>query len=355
MAQTKGPIYFGTEILQETHVDFIAWICPDYARLHDGTFASISPDGVSGTQDLLCNLGDVELPNDAIVSGIQVSMFCRQATTAGEFGIEPLSDGNGAYYGVSPPHQWISTPNAWQILTFGSPNDFFQLGLTKRVGSWWNSGSAFLNPFASYALADKMDIDWIQIQVWYDIGQGRYPTAGSSLGSGHAWCNASNIDVWNGTYASCRAVGTSPQQTLWIIGFEFSIPATAKIDGIVVEIIKLYDGRSNGQVVDSCIQLIARGLAQGINKASPSVWPTQAQWTTYGSPTDLWGNSLTASDINDSANFGVAIQVKGTTDATVCVANIDRISLIVYYTDILGSGRSLSFAGRSETIDSSEY
>ena len=65
-------------------------------------------------------------------------------------------------------------------------------------------------------------------------------------------------------------------------------------------------GCNSGAVYDNAVKLIKGGTVGGNNNASTTVWNIATTTATYGSPTDLWGQSWTASDIN-SANFGVVL------------------------------------------------
>lgn len=109
--------------------------------------------------------------------------------------------------------------------------------------------------------------------------------------------------------------------------FGFSIPLTSAILGVQLGI-----NRKNpnglGNTHDSTVSLIKGGVISGNNKALATNWSTTEQYANYGSSSDLWGLSLTPSDIN-SSNFGAAISVFGL--AKVASASVYAFRITVYY------------------------
>jgi len=80
---------------------------------------------------------------------------------------------------------------------------------------------------------------------------------------------------------------------------------------------------------DNVIKIIkADGSLGSTNKAAATVWPTSDAYATYSGPSDLRGETWSASDIND-ADFGVAISVIA--DGQKPIANVDHIRITVYY------------------------
>lgn len=108
---------------------------------------------------------------------------------------------------------------------------------------------------------------------------------------------------------------TGDTNTLTVTGLGFAIPSGATIKGITV---RLYRGANRTNAVqDVTVQLLKAGTAVGNNKAASGYWP-QILWNAYniptidglkqdyGSNTDLWGTTWSASDINNT-NFGIKI------------------------------------------------
>lgn len=106
----------------------------------------------------------------------------------------------------------------------------------------------------------------------------------------------------------------SPTPFLNATSYAFAVPGTATIIGITLTIShESFDGDTfTGSVSDNSVNLLKAGTQVGTNKASPTVWTDNGgpETFTYGSPTDLWGTTWTASDINDP-NFGAQISIFG--------------------------------------------
>jgi hypothetical protein len=112
--------------------------------------------------------------------------------------------------------------------------------------------------------------------------------------------------------------------------FGFSIPTGATIDGILVEI-EIRDNAGTGQVYDSAVKIVkADGSVGSTNKASGTAWPDLDTYRSYGSSSDLWGESWSAENINDS-DFGVVMSV--TIDGFFGAAGVDHIRITVTYTE----------------------
>ncbi|MCA9590845.1 MAG: hypothetical protein KC657_36360 [Myxococcales bacterium] len=106
-------------------------------------------------------------------------------------------------------------------------------------------------------------------------------------------------------------------------GYGFTLPATATIRGISVEIRR----SAQGTVVDS--SLVLSGADQSESRASPLPWPTGNLTTyfdqTYGGPADLWGRAWTAAEVT-SASFGARLRVTASGDG-----HVDAITITVHY------------------------
>ena len=90
---------------------------------------------------------------------------------------------------------------------------------------------------------------------------------------------------------------------------------------------------------DNVVKLVKGGTIVGDNKALTSTdWPNCNSGScfssvTYGSPSDLWGTTWTASDIN-SSNFGVVLSAinSNTNGSRTRIGTVDYIQMTVYYT-----------------------
>ena len=160
------------------------------------------------------------------------------------------------------------------------------------------------------------------------------------------WSSYSNATTSNNVYtiASSFNVGTtSTSNYLKATNFGFSITSGATIDGVVVEIERKCNVNTGSNFIkDNIISLVKGGTVSGNNNADTvTKWSTTEAFFTYGSSSDLWGLSLTDSDINAST-FGVVLSVNGTrAGKTNPTASVDFIRITVYYT-IGGGGGSTS-------------
>jgi hypothetical protein len=108
------------------------------------------------------------------------------------------------------------------------------------------------------------------------------------------------------------------------------------IDGIVVEIKRAANpGVGYNDVNDNKVQIVkSDGSIGTTNNAKPEQWNVlPLAYYSYGSSSDLWGETWTAEEINDE-DFGVVLSVKAlVSDGD---AYVDHIQITVYYTENIG-------------------
>lgn len=108
--------------------------------------------------------------------------------------------------------------------------------------------------------------------------------------------------------------------------FGFSIPSTATIDGIIVEIKRFCEEDSS--VRDSRVSIVkATGAIGATSYQKGGYWPTDLIYYSYGGITDTWNESWTYANIN-SSNFGVVLQARV---GAYKRAKVDHIRIKVYY------------------------
>jgi hypothetical protein len=160
--------------------------------------------------------------------------------------------------------------------------------------------------------------------------------ANGSGGGSVTWTDPGNITASDNSYAVIQGPDGFSSKDLDCTNFGFNLPAGATINGITVSI----ERYGSGQVIDTSIKLLNGDGAGGESEQDKS---TGATWgaegiTTFGSPTDSWGESWTASEVN-SSNFGVRIQCEGVTgDYAVDQAYIDHVQITVYFTSTIKAG-----------------
>jgi hypothetical protein len=158
------------------------------------------------------------------------------------------------------------------------------------------------------------------------------PKSGASFASNNAigtsnWNSTSNAATSNdtSTNTSSMSVGTISEY-LVATDFRFSVPTSATINGIKVEVEKKASGTLTAS--DYAVRIVKGGTIQSTDLSSDIAWPFSDAYTTYGGASELWGTTWTPANINAS-NFGFAIACEGVTGAGGCM--IDHIRITVYY------------------------
>ncbi len=146
------------------------------------------------------------------------------------------------------------------------------------------------------------------------------------------WNTTGNASVSDNQYATCTA-NNSVQVTSYFKaeGFGFNIPAGSTINGVTVNLERSQTG-SGTSFYDEVALLIrndAINYAQSYNRSTGIYWPASDGVITYGGSNDLWGQSWTVDDINNS-KFGFAIAARKISGTKT--AKIDYVSITVNYT-----------------------
>lgn len=162
-----------------------------------------------------------------------------------------------------------------------------------------------------------------------------YPSTVADGGDGETlgpWQNMSNIGAVDGADATYPTIAADGEysSSLLATNFGFSIPAGATITGVQVIAYNVYTTTGGSGGVVKRIQLIKGGLAQGDeNSAGWAIISAPGNSPSPGSDGNMWGLTLTPSDVNAS-NFGAAFQFRAGTEDMGC--GINAIGIIVYYT-----------------------
>jgi len=149
-----------------------------------------------------------------------------------------------------------------------------------------------------------------------------------ALSSDNQYAIFSNATVDNTFYYS---------NYLKVSNFGFSIPAGSTINGVVVgvEVNDSTYGSGDGfEQSDDIAKLVVGGSVVGDNKSLGTNFGYPDHYRSYGSSSDVWGNSLTP-DIINSSDFGFAVSAKSKVYGTRTRedTNIDYITITVYYTE----------------------
>ena len=168
----------------------------------------------------------------------------------------------------------------------------------------------------------------------------------SRAGTNIDWLNPNNIFADDGVFADIVNDGvTNASEYIKGTNYGFTVPSGSTINGIEVTIKRRRTNPSGGPVVnDALLYLIKGGTIQTgwTNKASGTNWPIINAAVTYGGPADMWGGTLSASDVNAS-NFGVALAIDLLDGSTTVQASLDSMTITVYYTPptSVGTGAAL--------------
>lgn len=117
------------------------------------------------------------------------------------------------------------------------------------------------------------------------------------------WVNPSNAASDDGQYADIHYSADGYTEHLVVTGDPPAIPATANIEGFKVGLKGYYNG-------DTTVEgrLIMDGVLKGNSQYIPVLAVGSINLLSYGGSTkDLWGTTLTASDINSASAFGVEL------------------------------------------------
>lgn len=145
-----------------------------------------------------------------------------------------------------------------------------------------------------------------------------------------AWSNPGNAASSNNSYASVVLTSTNSSQYLKATNFSFSIPGGSTIDGILVDIERSAD--SGVTIRDTRVRLVKGGAVGSTDKAATGTsWPGADATASYGSSSDLWGDTWTDSDINAS-NFGVVVACTTPSGGSGINAFVDHIRITITYT-----------------------
>lgn len=162
-----------------------------------------------------------------------------------------------------------------------------------------------------------------------------------------AWTNPGNITAAGGGGATSAPVGAAIT-THYLKGTNcgFSaIPGGATITGIAVTISKRVIGATLETVTDSAIRIVKPDGSIGTTDRSSGVaWPnTNYAYSTYGGPSDLWGESWVPADFADADVGAVISAVTDDPGGESATLDVDYMFLTVYY--VTASGTSMVLTG----------
>jgi hypothetical protein len=130
---------------------------------------------------------------------------------------------------------------------------------------------------------------------------------------------------------------------LKLTDFGFNVPVGATITGVQATIIRRNGSSSGfggsgggGAVMDNLVKLVKGGSIVGTDHSNLVHWPADFTGISYGGTADMWGTTLTDTDVNAS-DFGIAISADEDAGGQ---ARIDAVRLKVSYTTPAVTARS---------------
>ena len=121
----------------------------------------------------------------------------------------------------------------------------------------------------------------------------------------NAWTTPGDAVSSNDVYAVNTITMVVNTEYLKATDFGFTIPANATIDGITVSVERKATQVSSG-IQDVRVRIVKGGVIGTTDKSITDTWETTDTTKTYGSSSDLWGETWTGDDIN-ATNFGFVI------------------------------------------------
>ena len=170
------------------------------------------------------------------------------------------------------------------------------------------------------------------------------PGTGATSSAGTLWSNPGNITADDSSYATANMVLGTTTRRLEATNFGFAIPTGATIDGIVVTW-KRKTSSTSFSPRDSQIRIIKGGAWGATDRASGTTWPTTEGTATYGSSSDLWGETWTAADIN-SSTFGAGLVAQTNAGKGQPTLSVNYCTITVYYTEGGGGGGGQPYIAR---------
>ena len=150
-------------------------------------------------------------------------------------------------------------------------------------------------------------------------------------GYSQSWTNQLNVgnsdDVY-ATFGNLPNVVGAYSSYIMVQDFGFNVPPSAIVKGIKVEVER---SDPEGKTSDYSIRIIREGVLGIQEKSTGASYPVSDGYITYGSETDLWGETWSYKSIGNN-DFGIAISAQRNTSGGITGGRIDNIKVTVYYT-----------------------
>lgn len=162
------------------------------------------------------------------------------------------------------------------------------------------------------------------------------------------WTNPGNITASDDVYATISTVSSTTTHYLKGTNFGFTIPVGSTIVGIQCFLERKYAG-GGATVTDSRISIVkSNGSVGTTNKSVGAAWTTSDVVASYGSISDLWGETWAASDIN-SSSFGFVMSASTNPSVSV-TCSVDNYQITITYTPPNGIISNITSIANIQTI-----
>lgn len=334
---SEGPNSPDTAV-DDAAVGTVAWSSPSNATALDSANANATVTfSEVVTHYLKCTDFNFSVPAGASIDGISVEINCKGSKTGTgsipAFATIKLVNGAGTVVGDNKATG--SLPTSFTYVNFGSSSDTWAASLTQSDITDVDFGvviSVFLDA-SGPGDTSTADIDHVRITVHYSLAQ-------------IAWANPTNATASNDSRATATLTADVATENLKCTNFGFAVVAGPNISGIEVLVERSEGSSSAAQIEDQTIQLLKAGSVVGEGRAATVRWPAADAIKTYGSSTDLWGESWTIDDINDT-NFGAVVAAKNTGEESED-ARVDHVQIKVYFSETITVGAP---SGGAITLD----
>lgn len=271
-----------------------------------------------------------DIPDTAVIDGIQFEVG-KYGSNITDFSAKLVVSGAVAGTDLKKTGSWGASETTF---TYGGPTELWGRTNTPAEVRATNWGFAIQGQ-SPIGFGQTAYIDFIRCTVYWHYQDSvlEYPSSGTDLNTVGTltWATPENIVGAGGGNAVATNIAASNAVTHYLkaVNFGFALSANASIKGIIVQASK---GKTSNVMTSSDYDayLLKAGTITGNDKAS-ATWPGSPM--SYGSSTDLWGATWTASDINNT-NFGFVLSgqfVGGTPYPSPFQIYVDYIRITVYY------------------------
>jgi hypothetical protein len=155
----------------------------------------------------------------------------------------------------------------------------------------------------------------------------------SASGGASAWSSTidapSSMSAEDENWMTCSLDNNAASQTIVANTFGFAIPTGAIINGIEVSWRRMENNSGGIHIFDNNIDVSSPSVGATGGRADAAEWADAFSAQSYGGPTDLWGASWTAEDINDPL-FGSSLSCRDV-GGSLGTAQVDACVITVYY------------------------